>query len=95
MFVVLRNKDEEMEQKSTLGGHVGTGVDRLTGDALREAPVAESHSLLAGEASLGDTRSASTPTFDGLPARRIQFRYWFALLALGAAIWAVILFWLL
>jgi hypothetical protein len=48
MFVVLRDKDEEMEQKSTLGGHVETGVDSLIGDALREALVPHRRRLLTG-----------------------------------------------
>jgi hypothetical protein len=84
-----------MEKKSTLGGHGQTGVNSLTSGDLREAPLGESSRPLAGAAEAVEIASSPMPTFEGLPARKIQLRYWAALLAVSGLIWAAIIFWLL
>jgi hypothetical protein len=84
-----------MEDKTNFGEQRQTGVNRLTGGDLRETPVNESSRAFAGASESIETSSPPAHTLDGLPARRIELRYWAALLALGLAIWAAIIFWLL
>jgi hypothetical protein len=84
-----------MDNKSNFSEEGQTGVNRLPGDDLHEAPFNESPRALADASEPIETRSPLLRTVDGLPARRIELRYWVALLALGLAIWAVIIFWLL
>jgi hypothetical protein len=80
-----------MEDKTNFDEQGQTGVNRLTGGDLRETPVNES----SRASELIEMSSPPAHTLDGLPARRIELRYWAALLALGLAIWAAIIFWLL
>ncbi|MGL5838581.1 MAG: hypothetical protein ACRCY3_08790 [Sphingorhabdus sp.] len=82
-----------MDKESTFGGQDRTDVNSLTSGDLHDNPVGESPRVMpiASDA----TGTAQPPrTIDGLPARRIQLRYWVAMLALGLAIWAGIFFWL-
>jgi hypothetical protein len=93
--VVSQGPEENMEKKSTLGGHGQTGVNSLTTGDLHEASLGESMRPLAGATDAVETVSSSASTFDGMPARRIQLRYWAMLLVIGALMWAAILFGLL
>jgi hypothetical protein len=84
-----------MENKTNFGEKGQSGVNRLTGGYLREVPVNASSPALAGASEPMEASSPPAHAVGGLPARRIQLHYWAALLALGLAIWAVIIFWLL
>jgi hypothetical protein len=84
-----------MENKTNFGEEGETGVNHRTGGDLPETPVNESSRALAGASEPMETGSPPAYSLDGLPARRIELRYWAALLALGLAIWAAIIFWLL
>lgn len=84
-----------MEKKSTLGGQNPTGVNGLTTSDLSETPMNESPCAFAGPMDVAEVVTPPLHSIDGLPARRIQLRYWVAMLALGLAIWAAIFIWLI
>ncbi len=92
--MITMRGDEEMENNSDLDGHDPTRVNRLTIDDLRERTIGESPRVPGVGVDAADTVNASPVSVDGLPARRIELRYWIALLAIGVAIWAAFFYWI-
>jgi hypothetical protein len=92
--MVTMQGDKDMEKKSNFIGQSQAGVNGLTNGDLRKAPASESPRALTGASEPTEMSSPPLRLLDGLPARRIELRYWVALLVLGLAIWAAILFWL-
>jgi hypothetical protein len=94
-FMVSAEGNENMENKTNFGEEGQPGVNLAPGDDLREVPFNEAPRALADTSEPGEANSPLLQAVDGLPARRIELRYWVALLATGLAIWAAIIFWLL